>query len=164
MTLTPLITGAVVSSFEWMPANFLVNPDTLQPSLYTFESGNLMLTVFDDKGCMGKGTLRVEVDPNRNVYLPNVFIPGNRFGTNDYFTPFVGVGVQNINYMRVYDRWGELMYGRDNFLPSDLELTSGWDGRFKGKFVEPGVYVYAIEVVFLDKKVLLYRGDVTVVR
>jgi hypothetical protein len=164
LTLTPLITGAVVSSFEWMPANFLVNPDTLQPSLYTFESGNLMLTVFDDKGCMGKGTLRVEVDPNRNVYLPNVFIPGNRFGTNDYFTPFVGVGVQNINYMRVYDRWGELMYGRDNFLPSDLELTSGWDGRFKGKFVEPGVYVYAIEVVFLDKKVLLYRGDVTVVR
>jgi hypothetical protein len=164
LRLNPNISGAVVNTFEWTPAEFFESVDTLNPLLYTFESGIVMLTVADANGCTGKGSLEVIVDPNRNVYIPNAFSPDNRLGTNDYFIPGVGVGVEKINYMRVYDRWGELLYERNSFLPSDLELTSGWDGRFDGKLVEPGVYIYAIEVVFLDKKVLLYRGDVTVVR
>lgn len=165
LLLTPIITGASGDMFVWDPADALTNPDTLYPTLYTFESVNLMLTITDEKGCTGKGTLPVEVDPNRNVYVPNIFIPGGNLNEfNNYFTPFIGVGVSNINYMRVFDRWGELMYERKNFYPDDLAVTAGWDGRFNGKFVEPGVYIYAIEVVFLDKKVLLYRGDVTVVR
>lgn len=164
LVITPYITGATGDNFVWDPASALTNPDTLFPTLYTFESVNLMLTITDEKGCTGKGTLPVEVDPNRNVYIPNIFIPGNSEGLNDYFTPFIGLGVETINYMQVFDRWGELMYERKNFRPDELELTSGWDGRFKGKFVEPGVYVYSIEVLFLDKKKLLYRGDVTVIR
>ena len=164
LTLTPFITGSTPASFQWEPASFFTNPDTLQPNLYTFQSGTVTLTVTDANGCTGVGSVNIQVDPNRNVYIPNIFNPGNRFGENDYFMPGVGVGVETINYMRVYDRWGQLLYEREAFLPTDLELTSGWDGRFRGKFVDPGVYVYAIEVKFLDKKVLLYRGDITVVR
>ena len=165
MVLNPTITGIVaVDSFVWMPAEFLRSTDTLNPVLYTFESGIVMLTVYDANGCSGKGSLEVTIDPNRNVYLPNAFNPGNDRGENDYFTPYIGVGVELVNYMRVFDRWGELMYERERFLPNSLELTSGWDGRYKGKYVEPGVYMYAVEVKFLDGKVLLYRGDITVVR
>jgi gliding motility-associated-like protein len=161
--VTPIITGAVVDSFIWSPAEFFISIDTLQPTLYTFESGKFILTVFDANGCSGMGMALVEVDPNRNVYVPNAFMPGNPQGENDYFNLHIGVGVESVNFMRVYDRWGELMYARSSFVPSE-SLTEGWDGRYNGKFVNPGVYVYAIEVKFLDGKVLLYRGDVTVVR
>jgi hypothetical protein len=67
--------------------------------------------------------------------------------------------------MRVYDRWGSLVYEQNDFYPElNDEFTGGWDGRYRGKFVDPGVFVYIIEVDFLDDRVLLYRGDVTVVR
>ena len=36
--------------------------------------------------------------------------------------------------------------------------------KYKGEFVNPGVYVYIVEVKVLDGRVLLYRGDVTVAR
>lgn len=162
--ISTTVAGALPGySFEWTPADFFVNPTALSPTLYTFQSGQVMLTVVDTNGCTGKATLDIFVDADRNVYVPNAFSPDNREGRNDFFAPGVGIDVEKCNYMRVYDRWGELLYERKDFVP-DNGLTSGWDGRFDGKLVEPGVYIYVIEIVFKDKKVLLYRGDVTVVR
>ncbi|MCS6927909.1 MAG: gliding motility-associated C-terminal domain-containing protein [Saprospiraceae bacterium] len=162
--LIPIITGANVDTFIWKPAELLSNPKVLEPYVRTFESQRYTLTVFDAKGCSASGSILVTIDPNRNVYIPNVFIPGNTRGLNDYFTPYVGLGVERINFMRVFDRWGNLMYERTNFYPNNNDLTEGWDGRYKGQYVPPGVYVYLIEVKFLDGRVLLYRGDVTVLR
>jgi hypothetical protein len=166
LTLSPLITGAADFDFTWTPGSFFIDSSKLQPTLYTFQSGKVTLTLVDDKGCTGMGMLRIEVDANRNVYMANIFMPGNNLGTNDYFAPGIGLGVQNINFFRIYDRWGNLMYSRDNISPEVYQnsLTEGWDGRFNGKFVDPGVYVYAMEVIFLDKKKILYRGDITVTR
>ena len=62
--------------------------------------------------------------------------------------------------MRVYSRWGALLYDQTNFIPDDLGLI-GWDGTLNGKTLNPGVFVYLIEVTFVDGQVLLYRGDVT---
>jgi hypothetical protein len=76
----------------------------------------------------------------------------------------VGLGVEVVNFMRVYDRWGELVYLRESFYPNNDNLSEGWDGRYNGDFVNPGVFVYIVEVKFLDGRVLLYRGDVTVIR
>ncbi len=155
-----------IASFEWMPADFVTNPDSLATTLYTFQSGILMLTVTDTAGCTGKGSLEIEVDLNRNIYIPNVFIPNDpENGINRLFGPGGGIGVEEVVSMQVYDRWGELMYERRNFQPEQSSIfTSGWDGRYQGKFVNPGVYIYAIQVLFVDGKKLLYRGDVTVVR
>lgn len=161
--LKPLITGAAVASFTWTPAEFLHTPDTLTPYVYTFESQTYTLVVFDEKGCSGTGSVQINVDPNRNVYIPNVFKPGvGRL--DDHFNVYVGRGIEIVNYMRVYDRWGELVYTREKFLPNNDSAADGWDGRFNGDYVDPAVFVYIIEVKFLDGRVLLYRGDVTVVR
>lgn len=162
--LIPIITGANVDTFVWKPADLLSNPRDLEPFVRTFESQRYTLTVYDANGCSASGSILVVIDPNRNVYLPNVFKPGNTRGLNDYFNPNVGLGVEIVNYMRIFDRWGNLMYERTNFYPNNNDLAEGWDGRYKGQYVAPGVYVYAIEVKFLDGRVLLYRGDVTVVR
>jgi hypothetical protein len=166
IVLNPIITGlynGAPESFVWTPVERLLNLPTLTPTVYTFESQEFTLTVVDSNGCIGTGSVLVNIDPNRNVYIPNIFIPGNPKGLNDHFSPWIGKGVDNINFMKVYDRWGELMYERKDFLPEN-QPSLGWDGRYKGDYVNPGVYVYAIEVKFLDGRVLLYRGDVTVYR
>ncbi|MBK6931389.1 MAG: gliding motility-associated C-terminal domain-containing protein [Saprospirales bacterium] len=162
--LQPIITGAVVDDFTWTPAELLSNPDTLEPFTRTYESQNYTLVVSDMNGCSATGSIQINIDPNRNVYIPNVFIPGNPRGLNDHFNPNVGRGVETVSYMRIFDRWGNLMYEREMFYPNNNDFAEGWDGKYKGQYVNPGVYVYAIEVKFLDRRVLLYRGDVTVIR
>lgn len=164
--LIPIVTGATVADFEWTPANKLNDPDTLQPFTNTYESQLYTLVVYDGNGCSATGSILINIDPNRNVYIPNVFYAGNPNGLNfnDYFNPNVGLGVEIVNYMRVFDRWGNLVYERNSFYPNGNDLAEGWDGRYKGQYVQPGVFVYAIEVKFLDGRVLLYRGDVTVLR
>jgi gliding motility-associated-like protein len=162
--LRPIITGALVDTFYWAPADLLLNPFSLNPQAYTFETETYTLTVVDSNGCVGTGMILVNVDPNRNVFVPNIFKPENATGLNDHFNVYVGRGVENISFMRVYDRWGELLYERNDFFPDNNNLAEGWDGRYNGKLVNPGVYIYIVEVKFLDGRVLLYRGDVTVIR
>jgi len=162
--LKPFITGAAVDTFVWFPGETLRDPNKLSPFVHTFTTETYTLTVFDVNGCEGTGSITIEVDPNRNVYLPNVFKPGNSNGLNDHFYPIVGLGVEFVNYMRIYDRWGTLVYEQNDFYPDPDNLSQGWDGRYNGDYVNPGVFVYVSEVRFLDGKVLTYRGDVTVVR
>ena len=162
--LIPIITGAGVDNFIWTPAELVTDPDTLSPYTKTFESTMYTLTVSDANGCSGTGKITIIVDPNRNVYVPNVFIPSNDSGTNYTFNPQIGNGVKDISYFQVYDRWGSLMYERTKFIPDNDNFGEGWDGKFKGDYVNPGVFIYVVEVNFLDGRTLLYRGDVTVVR
>ncbi|MFZ1703649.1 MAG: gliding motility-associated C-terminal domain-containing protein, partial [Saprospiraceae bacterium] len=68
--------------------------------------------------------------------------------------------VLSIQTLKVYDRWGELVYSSDNFQPNNPD--EGWDGTFKGKNVEQGVYVYYIEYVTRNG-VQKLAGDLTVV-
>ena len=50
------------------------------------------VTVIDVNGCIAVDEVFVNVDENRNVYLPNVFTP-NGDGFNDEFKLFTGDGV-----------------------------------------------------------------------
>jgi gliding motility-associated-like protein len=112
---------------------------------------------------MAEATVFVALDPNRNVYVPNIFSP-NDDGVNDDFRVFTCRGVKSVNYARLYDRWGGLVYEADSLLPSCLDGVKLWDGDKRGRPMPTGVYVYMIEITFLDDVTLLYRGDVTVVR
>jgi gliding motility-associated-like protein len=120
------------------------------------------LLVTDANGCFGSGDLLIEVDPSRNVYIPNAFTPNND-GINDIFGPFTGTGVRRIQNMQIFDRWGELVFFEDDFLPDPLG-TTGWDGRFGGSVMNPAVFVYIISVEFTDDQVLTYKGNVTLLR
>ncbi|MFK8104873.1 MAG: gliding motility-associated C-terminal domain-containing protein, partial [Saprospiraceae bacterium] len=152
-----------IDTFIWSPTtNLACEVDTFCRNVFVspLTTTTYTLTVFDENGCPGEDVIVVEVDKNRNVFIPNVFTPDGD-GSNDFFSVFTGAGVEEVRFMQVYSRWGEKLYERNNFLPNNAG-SDGWDGTFKGKTMNPGVYVYLIEVVFTDNVVLLYRGDVTV--
>jgi gliding motility-associated-like protein len=124
-------------------------------------NGLYTVHVRDSMGCMADTTVQVKL--NCDVYLPNVFTP-NQDGKNDYFKAYSYAGIGfTIKRMSVYDRWGETVFHNTNFsIDSDDQLW--WDGRSRGKFLDPGVYVYYMEVIDNDGVEHRYEGDVTLLK
>lgn len=127
--------------------------------------GSYILQVEDTLGCIGADTILITIDKNRNVFLPNIFSP-NVDGTNDFFEVFADpLSVEQINSLKVYNRWGDLMFASPIFKPEDSRSPGNrWNGFFKDQEANIGVYVYTCEVKFIDGVVLTFRGNVTLVR
>ena len=111
-------------------------------------------------GCTATDEILIMVSKRRNVFIPNVFTP-NFDGDNDIFKIYSGHSVARINTFKVFNRWGGVVFQADNILP-DQDI--GWDGTIKGKDAPSGVYVYLVDIVFVDGFQRMYRGDVTVVK
>jgi hypothetical protein len=163
--LNPLISPAGdVYEYLWTPGDFLSADTIRNPQIFPFESLDYQFRVTNANGCQAFDNIFVEVDANRNVYIPNVFSP-NRDGRNEDFRIFACQGVRSVNSVQVFDRWGGVVFSEDNFEPNCLDGIQLWDGMGQnGKPVNPAVFVYIIEVEFLDNVTLVYRGDVTVLR
>jgi gliding motility-associated-like protein len=96
----------------------------------------------------------------RDCYLniPNSFSPGGD-GLNDYFLPreLLSSGLKTFK-MNIYNRWGE------NIFFTDKIDGRGWDGKYNGVPQPMGVYVYVIDVVYINNIKKSYKGNVTLVR
>jgi gliding motility-associated-like protein len=84
------------------------------------------------------------------VYIPNSFTP-NGDGKNEFFRPY-GNAIASIN-MKIFNQWGELIYEGN-------ELSTGWDGKQKGKLQPMGVYFYAIRIRFNNGTESIRKGAV----
>lgn len=154
--------GATVS-FEWM--------DPLGNSLSCYDCLSTLSTPLDDveytlimsveNGCIYQDSVVVEVKKDRAVYIPNAISP-NGDGVNEYF--YVQSKRNNVvvNKMSIFDRWGNLVFKTEN-VPVNQE-RSGWDAKFNEEPVQSGVFVYWIELEFIDGFVVVKKGDVTVIR
>ncbi|HFA50809.1 MAG TPA: T9SS type B sorting domain-containing protein [Bacteroidetes bacterium] len=103
----------------------------------------------------------VEYEDCRQVYFPNVFSP-NDDGINDIFMPFDGGDVETVLSLKIFDRWGGLVFENHNFLPNDF--AAGWDGKTKKQFANPGLYVWLVEIKFRDGFVEQRSGEVNLLR
>jgi gliding motility-associated-like protein len=163
IALIPIIQSIVgIDEYMWNNGTTLTCDDCPEPTAFPQGSTTYTLTVIDQNGCMGSDNITIKVSKRRYVFIPDAFSP-NLDGVNDVFTVFTGKGVVSINNMRVFNRWGDMMYENANIEPSSLGSV-GWDGRFNGKMMDTGVYVYAVEITFLDGTTLLYKGDVTLIQ
>ena len=152
-----------IDSLLYSPGTYLSCTTCRRPYCAPLEDTRYKLVVIDINGCTGMDEVLIEVDKERNIFVPNVFSP-NDDGTNDIFRVFGGIGVTKINFMRVFDRWGELVFEQAiPFTPAQA-YDIGWDGKHRGRRAAQEVYVYVVEVEFLDKVKLLYRGDVFLTR
>ncbi|MCP9237456.1 gliding motility-associated C-terminal domain-containing protein [Lewinella sp. JB7] len=163
--LTPLISPATDTyTYQWTPADFLSSDTIRDPFIFPLQSRDYTLTVTNQNGCQSLADIYVEVDANRNIYIPNAFSP-NQDGRNDDFRIYACRGVVGITQLNIFNRWGGLVHELTNIPANCLDGTVLWDGMAAdGKRVDPGVFVYTVEVLFLDGVRLLYRGDIAVVR
>jgi gliding motility-associated-like protein len=97
----------------------------------------------------------IDIITNPELYIPNTFTP-NGDGHNDVFR----VRGPNfaIYYFAVYNRWGELMY-------ETTDPSQGWDGNYKGKPSDPGVFGYYVKAKCGEgSEEIFKKGNVTLIR
>ncbi|MGZ5135535.1 MAG: T9SS type B sorting domain-containing protein, partial [Flavitalea sp.] len=78
---------------------------------------------------------------------------------NDKFT-IKAQGIQKINNLRIFNRWGEIIFERKDFNIGDP--NGAWNGLYKGVPAPGGAYVYMIELSCNDN-IFIRKGTVTVV-
>jgi len=119
------------------------------------ESGTYWAKIIDEHGCELLDSITIQF--NSNYFIPNVFSP-NYDGLNDYFFPIIDE--ENIEkfLFTIFDRWGNLLYSTSD------PKAKGWDGSFKGKEVNPGVYVYYFEIQSTYCPKIILKGDVTLLK
>ena len=126
-------------------------------------------TLIDENGCTAEDKLRVIVTEPRAIYIPNAFSP-NGDGNNDRFMIFSQGDVEEVEVMRIFDRWGDQVFENEDFPPN--VASQGWDGLLNGRPIVNGmraghnanVFVYMIRVRFKDGHKEVYEGDIHLIR
>ena len=156
------IDSSSVGSLLWRPDFALPCTDCLyQRDLLLNESTRFFLTVTDENGCTVDDNILIIVERDQNIYVPNGFSP-NGDGRNDRFYIFADSdSVEEIELLRVFNRWGEFVWENTSFQPNDP--TAGWDGKVGGMDPNPAVYVWYAEVRMRTGEKVVLKGDVTLV-
>lgn len=122
---------------------------------------NYSVQVSDEAACDATASITIRVDRKPKIFVPNAFSPNND-GKNDFFVIHAaGNQVNVINSFYILDRWGNMMFQRENFMPNDEQFA--WDGTFRGQKVNSGVYIYFAEITLQDGSTLQTQGEVSVI-
>lgn len=156
------VTDAVIHN-EWQ----IASDEMFEYIDYRFNEQNLDYT-FNDEGTYYVRYVGSNSDGSCETYgetytisvgaselrIPNAFTP-NGDGVNDVWK----VAYRSLVNFKcvIFDRYGNELYSFDD--PSD-----GWDGKYKGKTVSPGVYFYVIEALGADGKKYKKGGDINIIK
>ncbi|MBK7096322.1 MAG: gliding motility-associated C-terminal domain-containing protein [Saprospiraceae bacterium] len=126
------------------------------------DAGTYCVDIEDELQCLGSDCHNVGVELTKEIEVPNIFSPDGD-SKNDRFFVKDGKNVKHIRTIKVYDRWGELVWSDADY-SFDARFDHFWDGIFKGKKALPGVYVYLVEFTWSDGIEDFVAGDVTLIR
>jgi gliding motility-associated-like protein len=102
------------------------------------------------------------MEESETVYAPNIISLGSVIESNQIFVLYGGLGVQKIESLNIFDRWGDLLFSKADFLPNDEK--EGWNGVYRGNQVSPGVYIWVARILYKDGNSRVSSGDFTIIR
>ena len=143
-------------TYEWSPPGVVKNPSAKTTEVEVTGRTLITLIATDAKGCDAVDAIEVFIDRPSGLYIPNAFKP-----EKEIYTVFGDQTVSKIRYMRIFDRWGELVYEGLNFKPDG---STGWDGDFRGKEMNTGTFVVTLEVLFANGEIKRFATDLLLTR
>ncbi len=161
----PSISDTAISSVAWWPQHVLADAPSgaiTEQYVSPLSETELIVTVEDTMGCFVSDTIQVFVSTRFPVYIPNAFAPQSSHVQNSIFRPFVTDKVEKIHVLKIFNRWGDLVYERNDF--PTVDESAGWDGTHNGAMLDSGVFVFFLEVEFINGAVEVYSGDVLLIR
>lgn len=113
------------------------------------------LNVSTIHGCTDYTSLNVTIFPVISLYVPSAFTPDGDGVNDDFF--FQGYGITNKNFeFMVFDRWGDLIYYTQQFIP--------WDGTRNSLPCQQDVYSYKVIAVDVFGETHTEIGHVSLLR
>lgn len=132
-------------------------PSTFDPEVSPFNTTSYILEITDEiTGCKNYDTATVFVEVLTLLAFPTGFTP-NGDGTNDFARIIKYLNIDRLLDLSIYNRFGEAVFRTDN-------INVGWDGNYKGKESEIGVYIWVIRAVTRDEEEILRKGNITLIR
>lgn len=158
------LTASGGTSYSWSPSTDLSCDDCDITIASPSETTTYYVTSIDSSGCTGADTALVEIQINcGDLYVPNIFSPNGDMN-NDYLCIY-GSCVRKLSYA-VYDRWGEKVFETE--FTVDLEAKNYeevcWDGTYKGKPLNSGVFAYKIYAELDNGDIIEESGNITLVK
>jgi gliding motility-associated-like protein len=144
--------------YLWTPATGLnaVNiPDPV--AFFSAEIDSVRYRVFVSEGkCVDSAFIKISIfKTNPQIFVPTAFTP-NGDGRNDRVRP-IAVGIKNIEYFRVYNRWGQMVF-------ATTINGVGWDGKINGKPQGTNSYVWLVKAIDYLHRPYFQKGTVTLIR
>lgn len=145
-----LLDGKAPGSFFWQ---YNVYPDNvLRPEVSPQQTTTYYLTGKSGQGCVVTDSVTVYVT---FAQMPNAFSP-NGDDLNDVFKLMPDNTHFKLLNFSIYDRWGNRVFYTE-------DVNEGWDGTYKNKAADMGVYYYYVAYAIGAKNYTL-KGDVSLIR
>lgn len=150
-------TGGI--TYQWSPASNLSDANSSNPvAIFPYSSNGLRyrVLVYNESGCVDSAFLTIKIfSTPPTVFVPTGFTPNND-GKNDLLKP-IAVGISKIEYFRVYNRWGQLVF-------STTTNNNGWDGKVSGKEQPTSTFVWEVKATDYLGTPYIQKGIVTLIR
>jgi gliding motility-associated-like protein len=141
-------------TYYWNLGDGTTSTEVLPEHTYTEPGVYDVVLIVENGDCRDTEFGRIVVDPIYTFYIPTAFTPDDD-GINETFFG-TGEAIKTYN-MKISDRWGELL-----FESNDPDYH--WDGTYKGKQVEAGLYVYEFFVLDIYLRDHIYTGHFKLLR
>ena len=137
-----------ISYSEWHLGDGTIIYNELYFSHTYLDTGSYTVKYYitNEYQCTDSVISQVKINPMFYTFIPNSFTPNND-NDNDLFFPSI-IGHKNYT-LKLYNRWGELIYDQDN---------GSWNGEINGKKAQIGTYSYSISVVDFNDRLFIYPG------
>ena len=141
-------------NFLWQPFD-MVDDFTAQSVKTSPDETTQYIVYYKEEGtCTAIDTVTIMVNFVAAVGVPTAFSP-NGDGNNDVLR-VLGQGITRMDF-KVFNRYGQLVFSTNN-------QSNGWDGTQNGKELNPGTFVYTLDVTFAEGEREVYTGNVTLVK
>jgi gliding motility-associated-like protein len=137
----PLQARSIGVSALWTPAVNLSNRNGYNPYFKGATEQLYTIKLTTKEHCVTVDTLLVKPYKKIGINVPGAFTP-NGDGTNDFLKPILW-GIKKVNYFRVFNRYGELLFEMKSDEP-------GWNGKVKGSLQNMQAVVWIIEAEDVD--------------
>ncbi|OFX34470.1 MAG: hypothetical protein A2X08_10185 [Bacteroidetes bacterium GWA2_32_17] len=142
--------GVSPISYSW--SNFALTQD-----INNINTGTYIVTITDADSCFVTDTFNIDI-PFLPLEIPNAITPNND-NINDDFE------IKNIDQytkvsLEIFNRWGDLIFLFSGNGALYADRTYRWNGRYKGKDLPMGGYVFILKINGVDP----INGVVSIVR
>lgn len=156
LIVTDLSTGGTGGFWDFGDGTTIpYNPANISEQHTYTTGGNFTVTFFVQNGgaCFDTLTQNICVS-EQTFFIADIFSP-NGDGINDIM--FVRSSEAESVEFLIFDRWGKVVFESN-------DVNYGWDGNFKGKPAEAGVYFYVMKMTLVSGEKIVDKGDITLTR
>ncbi|MEN9523164.1 MAG: hypothetical protein RL065_1541, partial [Bacteroidota bacterium] len=154
-----------LAHFDWQPLEGIIGTNAEHNVIVAPDVNTVyQVTMVDEYGCKDSDDVKIIVlcDKENSIYIPNAFEPNQPSSNRNSRFYIQGMGIKEVVYLRIYNRWGDELFNMEHFPINDPSY--GWDGTRAGVKVGNDVYMYQMQILCSNGTIFPISGNITVIK